>query len=324
MNRNSFDFQKLLSMLAYLEQKGGEASIKELEELFGYDKSELKKIAKIICLCEVMPAVTFNLEIDEKDEKVSFYSPYDIRIPFALSEKELFAFLFALLAFKEYIGDANEDYKHLIDKIIGNLPKLLVEAVKKDLEKHRAVYPNREVFEVLNLISKAIKERKKIRISYYSTTSSRFGVHEVLPIQVNYYFKGFYLWAVDTADQLIKTFILENISDIEIIPETFNLDSKIENELKVKIEEFKKRRQDEMVTLKATGFSARYLSEMFQRFKKEELSDNEILFQVPLISIDWIVYQWLLPFSGEVSIVEPREIAEKARERIERILDIYK
>lgn len=324
MKRDSLDFQKLLSMLAYLEQKGGEASIKELKELFGYNLTELKKIAKIVCLCEVMPAVTFNLEIDEKNEKVSFYSPYDIRIPFALNEKEIFAFLFALLAFKEYIGDANEDYKLIIDKIMNNLPKLLVEAVRKDLDKHRAIYPNREIFELLNLISKAIRERKEIILNYYSMTSTKFGIYRVLPIQVNYYFKGFYLWAVDTSDRMVKSFILENISDIEITKETFRLDKKVEDELKVKIEEFKKRRQDEMVTLKATGFSGRYLSEMFQRFKQEELSDNEVLFRVPLISIDWIVYQWLLPFSGEVIIVEPKEVAEKAKERIERILNTYR
>lgn len=324
MKSKEFDLKETFLLLSYLEQSGGNASIEELQKVFGCDLKKLKNIARVVNLLEVSPGTVFIMEVDEENNLVTLNSPYDFRIPFVLDKDEFFAFVFALAAFKEYVGDADEEYKTLIEKIEKRFPKILLDAAKEYLARHRPIYPKREVLGIVGILKKALAESRVIEVNYYSITKSSFSLYKICPLKISYFFRNFYLWAKDLKDGLIKSFIVDNITSVRITGEKYTVSEEDRQKCREKIEDFREKRDEKKVILKAVDFSAKYIEEMFFDLIIERVSDREVIFQVPLISTDWLVSKWLIPFSGEVSIVEPVEVAKEASKLVREVLAKYK
>lgn len=314
---------KVLYLLNYLEQKGGSAGVDEVMHLFEITEDEIESILKEIAFLEVSPSVCVSLDYDRENRTIEINPGLSVHFPFALDERESIAFLFALLAFEEYVGKASRDYESLIQMMKNSMPKLILEAAQKEMPLFKAVYPFKEIFELIEQISHAIQKRKRIKFTYYSIAGSRQSSYVVLPLRILYCFNKFYLWAYDREDETVKSFLIENISDLNIQAFSFELTEEILKKLEDKLRDFTERRYEQFVTLKASGFSAKYIDEIFADFEKEHLNNGDLLIKVPLISVDWLVSKWIMPFNGEVVVLEPEEVKKEAISRIEKILQRY-
>jgi predicted DNA-binding transcriptional regulator YafY len=323
MPRKSNDFlETYLMLLAYLDQKGGEADLQEVEKCLGLSKDMIKKMGKTVKMVGVppyTPSELFDLELDETENKVRLQSPVDVNLPLALNAREAFELIFALLTFKEYLISTSELYCSLIDRLIKSAPNLLVEAVKRELETHKPHLPKGKIRELAGTLSNAISSRKKVRFVYYSLAGSQLKEYTVLPLKISYFFKSFYLWAVDDEDGKIKSFLLDNIGRFEVTTFKFQISEEIMEDLKEKEREFVRHEEIPRVTLKAKGFAAQYISEIYSNLNREWVNERELLFKVPFLSLEWLLCRWILPFGGQVEIIEP----EKTKYEIESLLEKF-
>lgn len=325
--KNDSFLENTLLLLAYLGQKGGEASLDEVKRLLGLDRKDLKKIARKVSLSGIppfTPSDLFYLEIDDRENKVILTSPIDVRVPFALEAREVFEFLFSLLTFEEYFMGASERYRDLIKKIKQSVPDLLVKAVQKELEVHKPVFINKNIRGLAGLLNDAVKDRKKVRFVYYSVASGQLREYTVLPLKIAYHLKSFYLWAVDEEDKAVKSFMLDNIGKLVITPYKYEVKQEYLEEQRKKEEEFVHHQSLPLVTLKAHGFAARYIDEIYPDMKREWQNDSELLLEVPLLSIEWLLVRWILPYAGQVEVVGPEEVKQKLKVLLERLLEKLK
>ena len=328
MPSNKKNFLEItLSLLIYLDQKGGEASLDEVKRLFGLDSKQLKKIARKVSLSGIppfTPSDLFYLEINDRENKVILTAPIDVRVPFALEAREVFEFLFALLTFEEYFMGASERYRDLVEKIKRSLPNLLVKAVQKELEVHKPLFTDKNIRFLAGLLSDAAKDRKKVRFVYYPVASGQLKEYTVFPLKVVYHMKAFYLWAVDEDDGTVKSFLLDNIGRVTVTPYRFQLMREYLQEQRKKEEEFVHHKNLPRVTLKAFGYAARYIDEIYMDLERRWLSDDELLIEVPLLSIEWLLSRWILPYAGKIEIVEPEEVKQKLKELIDGLIEKFR
>lgn len=310
-------------ILCYLEQKGGKAKLSEIENYFGISREEVLSLVKEFDLCEIAPCVILSVSYDRAQDTIQLEYPQELEMPAFLTAKEAIAFMFALTAFKEYLGDAEGGYNLIIKKFEKSFPEILKEAAEEELKIMGAVFPNSEVRKTVVQLLDAINQKRTVELSYYPFTKGTPERYRLNPIHVGYYFKNFYLWALDTEDGEVKTFIVDNIYDLEIKNRRFELSESTKQRFKNKLEEFKSKKYEQFVELRARGFSARYIEEMFTGYEKYYDEAGDLIVKVPLISLEWLVTRWLLPYGGEVVIDKPEDIARQAAEKIRKMLEVY-
>jgi predicted DNA-binding transcriptional regulator YafY len=321
MPRKKDDIKKIILLLNYLEERGGRVSVEEVCEHFGMSEKELQQVANKIIFCG-KPPYTYDTQFtfEVEDGYIEFKSPlYKTPRP-GFNDKEAFAFLFALMFLEELYRDAESSIEmKVIEEIKKTIPSLLYEAARKQLEVFPVVTRMDAPEGFPNAVGEARRRSVLIRINYYSLAHQEIKEYRVAPIGIRFAFQNYYLLAFDVSDFEVKTFLFKNILSYELLDEEFVVSEEIKSQA---YEEWRERflagKDARTVTLIYRGKSARFISEMFERENFRWLSDDEVEVTVRFISHEWLLSRFILPFSGEVRIKEPREVADKIKKLLKK------
>lgn len=316
MPRKKPDFKKIILLLDYLEERGGRVPVEEVCEHFGMTEKEIRSVANKIIYCGKPPYTydtQFTFEFDEG--YIEFKSPlYKTPRP-GFTDKEAFAFLFALMFLEDLYKDAAGSVElKVIEKIKKAIPKVLYEAAQMQLKAFPVVTRLEAPEGFTKAVGEARRESNLIKIRYYSIMHQEIKEYKVAPIGIRFAFQKYYLLALDISDLEIKTFLVSNILSYDVLNEKYEVSDEIrERAYEEWRERFLARNGSTTVKLVYRGKSARQISEAFEKEDIKWIGENEVEVCVRLISEEWLLSRFILPFGGEVRIKEPREVAERIK-----------
>lgn len=320
MARRRVDIKLIMLLLNYLEERGRRVPVEEVLSIFGLFQDELSKIADTIIYCGT-PPYTFDAQFtfEIEDGLIEFSSPlYKTPSP-GFTQKEAFAFLFALHALEELYKDSGSVELEVIEKVKRAIPEVLFEAAKKQLEPYGVVLRFDAPDGFFNAAREAKNTHKVLKISYYSFQHHQVKEYKVAPIGIRLAYRNYYLLAVDIQDKTPKTFLCDNIVDYELTDSEFIIDAELKKEAEKEWEnQFLNKQKEKSVTLVFSGKAARFVAESFPPEDTRWIDDDRIEVRIRFISEDWLITRWILPFSGEVSIKEPEELVRNVEKLLKR------
>ncbi len=318
------NIQKMLLLLNYLNARK-EATIDELCEKLGYEHKELKRVLKIINFCglpDYTPYETFTVDITGKKVSISFAD--DFKKPVQFTEREAIALLIAAEIFKKTPLGTSSSLEKAIEKTEKVLPEDLHKAVKEIIRRVNLKLEPSVEDEALRIIKDSIEKQKTINIRYVSHGKREFTERKIDPLRVLYAGNKWYLQARDHRNGRVKSFILERIVEVKPTDERFEVTRKLLREAFVEpISPVWKSKVTWKVKLKFWGEAARLMSEILPEENVCWLDKNTIIASINAINLNWILTDYVFPYAESMTILEPEDLKNLAREEIGRMLNNY-
>lgn len=318
------NIQKMLLLLNYLNACK-EATIDELCEKLGYERKELRKVLKIINFCglpDYTPYETFTVDITGKKVSISFAD--DFKKPVQFSEREVIALLVAAEIFKKTPLGTSQSLEKAIAKTEEVLPGDLHRAVKEIIRRVNLKLEPSVEDEALRTIKDSMENQKTIIIRYISHGKREFTERRIDPLRVSFAKNKWYLQARDHRNGRVKSFILERIIEVKPTDEKFEVTRKLLKEAFVEpISPVWKSKGTRKVKLKFWGEAARLMSEILPEENVRWLDRNTIIASVNTINLNWILTDYIFPYAESMTILEPEDLKNLAREEIGRMLNNY-
>lgn len=175
------------------------------------------------------------------------------------------------------------------------------------------------ITEAFDLIQDAQKQQRRIKFAYNDKSGTRTQ-REVEPIQLMFKGSHWYLKAYCLERSDFRTFMLQRMSDIELMTQTFTL-----REIPVEWSN-EQQFQDEQVVLVKLSVSERILSSLISQYGKACVltkNSHDYTVQIPL-PLNEVGYRYLLSFGDECECLEPIEARDKVIEMVEKLHQLYK
>ena len=205
-------------------------------------------------------------------------------------------------SFKKELSNMNQMFKYL------TTPHIDFEAHKEKTEK----------------LQKAIEEKKKVLINYFSLRRGKKKERIVDPYNLFIHNGAIYLVAYCNLREKVLMFRVDRIKEFEIkddqftLPADFSLEDYMESVWGVE-------RGEEMeVVLRFTGRAA-YLVREFNWHDSqeiEEIADDEILFYITTVSREELK-SWILGYGSEVEVLEPEDFRQEIIAEINKMYKVY-
>jgi predicted DNA-binding transcriptional regulator YafY len=234
-----------------------------------------------------------------------------------LSVSELCALYLSRALVESFAGAPfREDLRRAFDKIEDALPTRLwryVErlpsalAAKTEPAKFRGV----DVPAYLTRLTDAVLEHKRVHMNYESFSSRAVKEYRIEPHRLLYGQGGIYLHAYVPMYGGMRTFAVERIRHLEVLPETFEPHEELEAEVFPHSMGVYSGRP-ERVELEFTREMAPYILErQWHRTQAvDRRPDNTVRLRLH-VSVDWALRHWILSFGGGVRVIEPPRLAEE-------------
>lgn len=307
---------KALMLLKYIDQKGGKASLDETLDFLGIDRKTFRKIARFISLCGIYPYTPADLIFFEVEKgEISAILPRDVDLQIQLNSAEAFALLSAIEFLKTTPAGQLEDFARIFEKISNIFPDLMKDAARELSERIEMVFDLPYEEKVRFVIDNAISKKRKVEIDYAPITGGRTKTYRICPYRVYYEFHNFYLWALDEADEQVKCFLCSRILQARPVEEPFEPEERIFQEIeKIHQERFELLDFKEKALLRYVDYAARIVDEEARFTGKRWVDDNVLEVEVPLISAEWVLRRWVLPYAGHVDIIQPEHLRKELKE----------
>lgn len=210
-----------------------------------------------------------------------------------------------------------------------------------DLESSRNIYvssrpknANDQVYEIVNVLSKAINEKKIIRFNYFDYTvhkrkKYRDGIYECSPYALTFCDERYYLISFcEKHPSAFTHFRVDRMTNIVITDNPvseLSSDFKIEEYMESSFSMFSGK--TESVKLR---FTNKFVNAMLDRFgydTKIRIEDNEHFSVVVDIKTEYPdpFFAWIFKFNGDVEIIEPGHLKEKyiscMRNQLKKLVD---
>lgn len=210
-----------------------------------------------------------------------------------------------------------------------------------DLESSRNIYvssrpknANDQVYEIVNVLCKAINEKRNIRFNYFDYTvhkrkKYRDGIYECSPYALTFCDERYYLISYcDKHPSALTHFRVDRMTNVVItdVPVLDNSsDFEIEKYMESSFSMFSGK--TESVTIR---FTKNFVNAMLDRFgydTKIHIEDNEHCTVVVDIKTERPnpFFSWIFKFNGDVEIVEPISLKEKyiscMRNQLKKLVD---
>lgn len=264
-----------------------------------------------------------------KREKGYFYEDPEFSIDkVPLSEDDIEAIKFAantLMQFRD-VGIFNQ-FGFAIDKIfdrvhIAENPTDDSVAAYVQFEQVHATVGNENLPELL----KAIKDKQKVKFLYTSFQSGKSKERLVYPLLLKEYRNRWYLISFAPEKEKVITFGLDRISGLEILEDHFILDRPFSSDNYFKHSIGITANDDEpmKVVLKVDKVGSKFLQTqpihqsqvMVKEGKKRDTYELQILMSEEL-------RRTILSYGAQLEVVEPKELREEIRDRVNEMCEIY-
>ncbi len=256
-----------------------------------------------------------------------FYTDPSFNLPFlALSEPESNALRRSFLASAEYLAPLDlEALREVAAKLGAYLPPRSDQTDESVRGATRL--STRLSQELISDLDKAISERQRVDIQYYSGRRDSLTERIVQPYKLLFWRGEPYLIAYCEWRNAMRTFFLGRIRNWKLLPgdsvyvrnPDFNVDEYLEHGLNLMHGE-----EGVTVRVRFSEYQARWVREREYHSTQqlEELTGGGLILEMRVAGTEE-VRRWLLGYGGEAEVLEPESLRAEIREELKKMQKIY-
>lgn len=272
---------------------------------------------------------TFNIPIVYSKKFNGYFLESETVFPFdSLTAGEILTLFIANNLLKEFKSTPLYDTAKTLSE---KLEKLLTEKIildSKDLEdilsiSLQPIKVKKNIYKTFDLLIKAIKERRKVKIVYYTISRDQKNERIIDPYHI-YNFEGiWYLVAFCHIRNSMRDFALDRIEKIEILNERFKKDENfnIKEYLEKSFRIYKG--DEENIILKFDSYQAKWIKERIWHKSQEikEIEDGSLILKITGNREE--IKRWIFGYGSHVEVLEPESFREEIKTEIRKLKSIY-
>lgn len=228
-----------------------------------------------------------------------------------ISKEEQHTILSSLQSLSALLPDTE---KELLSKLGGVFRQESSDWIEADMSPWGTHSGKKEMFRQLRA---AILQKHPVTFRYRNT-SGQTAMRQVKPVKICYKSNAWYLQAFCLTNQAFRTFKLNRMYGVEIMPEQFT-----ESLLPPPIDMAEDSILPDPILLRFDQVSAYRVYEEFDEADICELEDGSLSVKCHFPADNWL-YGYLMSFCGTVDILEPELIRLQFSETVKRMYEKYK
>ncbi|HBP20853.1 MAG TPA: hypothetical protein DEA08_24070 [Planctomycetes bacterium] len=307
--------RRLLSIIPMIQRRG-EVSLSELQRVLGVSKRELQGDLNAIMLCGVPPYLPNDyISVFIEDDRVTIDYADHFSRPARLTLQEALALRLAIARLR--VPEDGPLYE-ATQELLGALDRLMLgNDFASLIGKIEGAEPTTNAD--LSMIDRALRERRRLRFTYYSPSSERVTARTVRPYGRGDRQGNEYLFAFCEKREADLTFRVDRISDLELegegnaylIPKDFDLEKRLAKVSKVS--------GGPHLRIRFAEALAAYEAEETEDRDLEWLPNGDVVISNSCNSIEYAVNDVL--HRGELAeVLEPPEARKQLASRLEAFL----
>ncbi|WP_030691905.1 YafY family protein [Streptomyces globisporus] len=314
MAANAIDqTRRMLSLVTYLRERPG-AHVADVARAFGITEDELISDLDVLPMCGTSFRGGDLLDIDTDGDRIWWHNPDDVAEPLRLAADEATALLVAARAVATLPGLRESDR----DALLRATAKLEAAAGEAAGASARLSVTFESEGGVFAEVDRAISERRRLWVRYYSPARDELTEREVDPIRL-FAVGHTYMEAWCRLSEARRTFRLDRVAEIRILDEPA---APPELELRDLSEGLVHPSADDPEVVVEVGPGGRWVAEYYPHDRAEELPDGGL--RITLRTPDPASLRRLaLRLGSDGRIVAPAELADSARTAAAAALAAY-
>ncbi|MCG7524126.1 WYL domain-containing protein [Streptomyces sp. OfavH-34-F] len=314
MATNAIDqTRRMLSLVTYLRERPG-AHVQDVARAFGITEDELISDLDVLPMCGTSFRGGDLLDIDTDGDRIWWHNADDVAEPLRLAADEATALLVAARAVATLPGLRESDRQALLRATA----KLETAAGEVGAASSRLSVTFESEGGVFAEVDRAISERRRLWLRYYSPARDQLTEREVDPIRLfavgHTYMEA---WCRSSEDR--RTFRLDRVAEIRLLDEPA---APPELELRDLSEGLVQPAAEDPEVVIEVGPGGRWVAEYYPHDRAEELPDGGL--RITLRTPDPASLRRLaLRLGREGRIVSPPELAASARRAAREALAAY-
>ncbi|AJF64303.1 helix-turn-helix transcriptional regulator [Streptomyces vietnamensis] len=314
MAANAIDqTRRMLSLVTYLRERPG-AHVADVARAFGITEDELISDLDVLPMCGTSFRGGDLLDIDTDGDRIWWHNPDDVAAPLRLAADEATALLVAARAVATLPGLRESDR----DALLRATAKLEAAAGEAAGASARLSVTFESEGGVFAEVDRAISERRRLWVRYYSPARDELTEREVDPIRL-FAVGHTYMEAWCRLSEARRTFRLDRVVEIRILDEHA---APPELELRDLSEGLVHPSADDPEVVVEVGPGGRWVAEYYPHDRAEELQDGGL--RITLRTPDPASLRRLaLRLGSDGRIVAPVELADSARTAAAAALAAY-
>ncbi|MBT2527202.1 WYL domain-containing protein [Streptomyces flavidovirens] len=314
MATNAIDqTRRMLSLVTYLRERPG-AHVSDVARAFGITEDELISDLDVLPMCGTSFRGGDLLDIDTDGDRIWWHNPDDVAEPLRLAADEATALLVAARAVSTLPGLREGDRQALL-RATAKLEAAAGEAAGASSRFSVTFESEGGVFAD---VDRAISERRRLWLRYYSPARDELTEREVDPIRL-FAVGHTYMEAWCRLSEARRTFRLDRVAEIRLLDEP---SVPPEIELRDLSEGLVQPAADDPEVVVEVGPGGRWVAEYYPHDSAEELPDGGL--RITLRTPEPASLRRLaLRLGRDGHIVSPPELAVSAREAAREALAAY-
>ncbi|MFJ3502402.1 MULTISPECIES: helix-turn-helix transcriptional regulator [unclassified Streptomyces] len=304
MAANAIDqTRRMLSLVTYLRERPG-AHVADVARAFGITEDELISDLDVLPMCGTSFRGGDLLDIDTDGDRIWWHNPDDVAAPLRLAADEATALLVAARAVATLPGLRESDREALL-RATAKLEAAAGEAAGASSRLSVTFEAEGGVFAE---VDRAISERRRLWVRYYSPARDELTEREVDPIRL-FAVGHTYMEAWCRLSEARRTFRLDRVAEIRLLDEPA---APPELELRDLSENLVQPSADDPEVVVEVGPGGRWVAEYYPHDRADELPDGGL--RITLRTPDPASLRRLaLRLGSDGRIVVPAELADSAR-----------
>ncbi|MFE3186974.1 helix-turn-helix transcriptional regulator [Streptomyces violascens] len=314
MAANAIDqTRRMLSLVTYLRERPG-AHVADVARAFGITEDELISDLDVLPMCGTSFRGGDLLDIDTDGDRIWWHNPDDVAAPLRLAADEATALLVAARAVSTLPGLREGDRQALL-RATAKLEAAAGEAAGASSRLSVTFESEGGVFAE---VDRAISERRRLWVKYYSPARDELTEREVDPIRL-FAVGHTYMEAWCRLSEARRTFRLDRVAEIRLLDEA---SAPPELELRDLSEGLVQPSAEDPEVVVEVGPGGRWVAEYYPHDSADELPDGGL--RITLRTPDPASLRRLaLRLGQDGRIVSPDDLAESARRAAREALAGY-
>ncbi|WP_053754287.1 helix-turn-helix transcriptional regulator [Streptomyces sp. MMG1533] len=305
--------RRMLSLVTYLRERPG-ARVEDVARAFGITEDELVSDLDVLPMCGTSFRGGDLLDIDTDGERIWWHNPDDVAEPLRLAADEATALLVAARAVSTLPGLRESDRQALLRATA----KVETAAGEQAGASSRLSVTFESEGGVFADVDRAISERRRLWIRYYSPARDEVTEREIDPIRL-VSVGHTYVEAWCRRSEARRTFRLDRVAEIKILDEP---SAPPEVELRDLSEGLVQPAAEDPEVVVEVGPGGRWVAEYYPHDSADELPDGGL--RITLRTPEPASLRRLaLRLGRDGRIVSPRDLADSAREAAREALAAY-
>jgi proteasome accessory factor C len=305
--------RRMLSLVTYLKERPG-ARVEDVARAFGITEDELVSDLDVLPMCGTSFRGGDLLDIDTDGDRIWWHNPDDVAEPLRLAADEATALLVAARAVSTLPGLRESDRQALL-RANAKLEAAAGEAAGASARLSVTFESEGGVFAD---VDRAISERRRLWIRYYSPARDELSEREIDPIRL-VSVGHTYVEAWCRRSEARRTFRLDRVAEIKILDEP---SAPPEIELRDLSEALVQPAAEDPEVVVEVGPGGRWVAEYYPHDSADELPDGGL--RITLRTPDPTSLRRLaLRLGRDGRIVSPSDLADSARRAAREALAAY-